>query len=242
MGTRIVLHIRRTLRAQPQERLSAILQGAVEPGEQLVSISTPERTWQAKELTDCVLVGQQPWDAQLTKDRAAADQHWREQSASVRQVSDRLAANREEEVTIWGTGFVRTVAAHALLYAYNEQASAPKSSVTLRGLVADSGLTARLDGSSNPRSVTLDTLVKWAHEVVFFPNPAAYYNGLAELQYLVNDARKLLQRYQSLQAQCGLESAVLELFLQSRQDRNSTGPNEEMQQPRLTDATPSTPK
>ena len=106
----------------PGQSLAAVLRQANLPGEQLEKVSTAERRLKACELEQTTAVGTQPWTAYLKLTRNAG----LEQRIAALERDD--AAIRETDAAIWGEGYVRNVAAQALLLAVGAQLNAASSS------------------------------------------------------------------------------------------------------------------
>lgn len=205
MSTEIILNLKRVLRARPRESLSVVLQRAIRPGEHLESVSTTERRIEAADLEETVAVGTKPWTVQVQS-----------QPRNVADLESRIAAlerDKEQDAVLWGEGYVRNVAAQALLFAVGEQPKHASSSSRFQQEAAagSSKLKAFLDNSSF-QGVTMAAFAVQADDIIDSRNQSVHYRSLSDSEWHVFSASTLLQRYPSLQTRCSLESRLLDDF------------------------------
>lgn len=207
MSVEVVL--KRVVRARPGDSLAAVLHRALLPGERLEEVSTAERTFKATELEESTAVGTKPWTAQVQhqpyttlQQRLAALEREQVQSAA-REAN--AAAIREADAAIWGEGFVRNVAAQALLFAVGAQ---PKLAVTSTRFQQEaSARSSRLKkfiNSSSFQGTSVTSFARQIDQIIDNRNLTVHYSSLPELEQHIGSARDLLHRYSSLLKRCSL--------------------------------------
>ena len=191
----VEVFLKRVVRARPEDSLSAVLHRA--------------------ELEASTAVGTKPWTAEV---QHQPDTSLEQRLAALEREQVQSAALREADAAIWGEGYVRNVAAQALLFAVGAQ---PKLAVTSTRFQQEaSSRSSRLKkfiNSSSFQGKTMTSFARQADQIVDNRDFTVHYGSLPELETHIGSARDLLHRYSSLLERCALEHQLLEAFPQLKE-------------------------